>query len=106
MGPGDYTVSSGGKGVPLLRCEIFREHSPIRSNLAVAEEVARQARYFVRDPLHDPFCKNPESNLELRIKPNIYSYIWLYGGQIRRFKPNIGLYIWLYMNFSCIINKL
>jgi hypothetical protein len=60
MGPGDYTVSSGGKGVPLLRCEMCREHSPIRSNLAVAEEVARQARYFVRDPLHDPFCKNPD----------------------------------------------
>jgi transposase-like protein len=60
MGPGDYTVSSGGKGVPLLRCEICREHSPIRSNLAVAEEVARQARYFVRDPLHDPSCKNPD----------------------------------------------
>jgi hypothetical protein len=47
-----------------------------------------------------------ESNLELRIKPNIYSYIWLYDGQIRHFKPNIGLYIWLYINFSCIINKL
>jgi transposase-like protein len=60
MGLGDYTVSSGGKGVPLLRCELCREHSPIRSNLAVAEEVARQARYFVRDPLHDPFCKNPD----------------------------------------------
>jgi transposase-like protein len=28
--------------------------------LAVAEEVTRQSRYFVRDPLYDPFCKNPD----------------------------------------------
>jgi transposase-like protein len=60
MGPGDYTIVSSGKGVPQLRCELCGEHSPIRSNLAVAEEVTRQSRYFVRDPLYDPFCKNPD----------------------------------------------
>lgn len=58
VGPGDYTLVSSGKGVPQLRCELCGEHSPIRSNLAVAEEVVRQGRYFVRDPLHDPACKN------------------------------------------------
>jgi transposase-like protein len=58
--PGDYTVVSGGRGVPLLKCELCGEHSPIRSNLAVAEEVTRQARYFVRDPRHDPSCKDPD----------------------------------------------
>jgi hypothetical protein len=45
-----------------------------------------------------------EPNLELRIQPNMYSYIWLYNGKKRHFKPNICLYIWLFINFSCLID--
>jgi transposase-like protein len=59
-GPGDYSIGSSGKGFPRLRCNLCGEYSPIRSNLAVAEEVRRQGRYFVRDPLYDPCCRNPD----------------------------------------------
>jgi transposase-like protein len=61
--PGDYTVTSSGRGEPTLRCELCGEHSPIRSNAAVLEEIERQGRYLAPDPRSDPSCPNPKCPL-------------------------------------------
>ncbi len=44
--PGDYTVTAREKGNPALKCEFCSEVAPLRSNQAIAEEVARITRYL------------------------------------------------------------
>ena len=40
--PGAYIVWAAGAGYPVLKCKLCGEFPPIKSNLGVAEEVARQ----------------------------------------------------------------
>jgi hypothetical protein len=61
--PGDYTMGSSGDRIPKLECEFCGERSPVRSNLAVAEELERQSRYLQPDPKDDPSCPNPACDL-------------------------------------------
>jgi len=61
--PGDYTLTSSSIRVPKLVCVFCGELSPIRSNLAVAEELERQSRYLVADPKRDPSCRDPKCSL-------------------------------------------
>lgn len=61
--PGDYTMGSSGDRIAKLECEFCGEHSPVRSNLAVVEELARQSRYLWSDPKDDPSCPNPTCEL-------------------------------------------
>ena len=55
--PGDYTVVAYGKGLPALQCKLCGEFPPIKSNLGVAEEVARMSSYLY--PRDEPSCRNP-----------------------------------------------
>lgn len=55
--PGDYTVVAAGKGIPLLQCKLCGEYPPIKSNLGIAEEVARLGNYLY--PPNEPTCPNP-----------------------------------------------
>jgi transposase-like protein len=57
--PGDYKLASSAVKVPKLECALCGEQSPLRSNLAAAEELDRQARYLLPDPKKDPSCGNP-----------------------------------------------
>ena len=38
---GSYTVSSGGRGYPLLRCNACGEAPPLKSNIGIMEEMDR-----------------------------------------------------------------
>jgi hypothetical protein len=61
--PGDYKLASSSVRVPKLECVFCKELSPLRSNLAVAEELERQSRYLVPDPKRDPSCRNSKCSL-------------------------------------------
>lgn len=45
-GSGNYTIASGGKGFPLLRCNSCGETPPLKSNLGIAEEIERISAYL------------------------------------------------------------
>lgn len=55
-GPGDYIVTSAGKGLPQLKCRLCNESFPMQSNLAIAEELLRISAYL--EPAL-PRCVNP-----------------------------------------------
>lgn len=55
-GPGDYTVVASGKGLPMLRCAMCREHIPMQSNLAIVEELLRISAYLEPEK---PACSKP-----------------------------------------------
>jgi transposase-like protein len=54
---GDYVVVAAGKGMPLLQCKLCGEYPPIKSNIGIAEEVARMMGYLY--PRDEPTCPNP-----------------------------------------------
>ncbi len=56
-GMGDYVVVAAGKGFPVLKCKLCGEYPPIKSNLGIAEEVARLSSYLYR--YSEPTCPNP-----------------------------------------------
>lgn len=55
--PGDYVVVAYGKGLPALQCKLCGEYPPIKSNLGIAEEVARMSSYLYSR--REPTCTNP-----------------------------------------------
>lgn len=56
--PGHYTLAAMGAGQPLMKCGLCGEHLPIRSNLALSEEVQRLLRYT--EPHPGPTCPNSD----------------------------------------------
>lgn len=58
--PGDYIVTSTGKGSPALKCLLCDEIFPMQSNLAIVEEMLRISAYL--QPA-GPVCRNPECEL-------------------------------------------
>ena len=73
--PGEYTVSGAGRGLPVLVCTCCRDHSPIRSNAAVLEEIRHQGGYLEPTRRDDPFCKNPECEMfkvRISLAPDAY----------------------------------
>lgn len=51
-----YTLSGSGKNVPVLKCLSCNEYPPLKSNLAIAQELGRLASYLA--PLPEPSCPN------------------------------------------------
>lgn len=51
-----YTLSGSRKNVPVLKCLSCNEHPPLKSNLAIAEELGRLGSYLA--PLPEPSCPN------------------------------------------------
>src|ERR1700674_2425171 len=49
-----YTIVGGGKDYPLIRCGRCGESPPIKSNLAVHEELERISSYL--SPVDEPSC--------------------------------------------------
>lgn len=52
-----YTLSSGGEKRSRLHCGRCDDRFPIKSNVAICEEVERMAGYLQTDP--EPCCPNP-----------------------------------------------
>ncbi len=52
--PNAYTVVAAGAGLPMLRCNGCGEHMPMKSNVGVAEELARMRR--ASSPAEEPSC--------------------------------------------------
>jgi transposase-like protein len=50
----EYTLQSGGAGLPLLVCRLCGEFPPIKSNLGISEEIHRLADFMV--PAPQPCC--------------------------------------------------
>ena len=74
--PGDYTMRSSGDRIPKLECEFCGERSPVRSNVAVAEEFERQSRHLRPDPKDDPSCPNPTCELHgVRLSESKGAYV-------------------------------
>ncbi|MFP4896838.1 hypothetical protein [Paraburkholderia sp. EG304] len=72
--PGDYTVTATGKENPALKCEFCSEIAPLRSNLAIAEEVQRITAYLTPDA-QEPACVNDacaQFNVPLSSAGSIY----------------------------------
>lgn len=55
---GDYAISSGGKDMPLLRCNVCGETPPLKSNVGIVEEIERLGAYLREE--EPPFCPNGE----------------------------------------------
>ena len=53
---GPYSIVSGGKGYPLLKCNACGEAPPLKSNVGIAEEAARISAYL--EPPEPPRCPN------------------------------------------------
>ena len=53
--PGAYSILSGGKGYPLLKCNACGETPPLKSNLGIAQEVERLGNYLMPKVV---FCPN------------------------------------------------
>lgn len=51
-----YSVHGGGKSYPLLRCKGCGETPPIKSNLAISDELERLSAYLTPNP--EPGCLN------------------------------------------------
>lgn len=56
--PGDYSLVSTGKGKPALKCGLCADIIPLRSNLAIAEEVRRLISCLEAEP--EGACTNPD----------------------------------------------
>ena len=56
---GPYTLVSGGKSYPLLKCNACGETPPLKSNAGIAEEVARLSAYLTTETLHCPNTSCP-----------------------------------------------
>lgn len=57
---GDYTVAGKGKDNPVIRCEFCGEAAPMRSNLAIAEELRRITGYIEPGAPLEASCPNPQ----------------------------------------------
>jgi hypothetical protein len=51
---GPYAVTSGGKGYPLLKCNVCGETPPMKSNVGITEEIERLSAYLHPEPIHCP----------------------------------------------------
>ena len=58
---GPYSIASGGKGYPLLKCSACGETPPLKSNKGIAEEVERLSAYLKPELI---FCPNDKPNKE------------------------------------------
>ena len=56
---GDYTVTARGKENPALKCEFCGETTPLRSNQAIVEELARITDYLT-PRVEEPCCHNAD----------------------------------------------
>jgi len=54
--PGDYMLTSAGKGKPQLKCLLCGEIMPMRSNQGIVEELTRVTTYL--NGTDDPACQN------------------------------------------------
>lgn len=53
---GDYSITSAGKGKPLLKCALCAESMPMRSNQGIHEELSRLSGYLTEGD--QPSCPN------------------------------------------------
>jgi len=56
--PGDYSISGLSKANPGIKCANCGEVAPMRSNMAIAEEVGRMIRHVIPDEVPGPSCPN------------------------------------------------
>jgi transposase-like protein len=55
-GKDGYAVRAAGKGLPMLHCHACGEYLPVKSNVAISEELERLANYL--EPSMVPSCPN------------------------------------------------
>jgi len=55
-GKDGYAVRAAGKGLPVLHCHACGEYPPVKSNVAIREELERLAGYL--EPRMAPSCPN------------------------------------------------
>lgn len=59
-GKDGYAVRAAGKGLPVLHCHACGEYPPVKSNVAIREELERLSRYL--EPRMAPSCTNVACN--------------------------------------------